>query len=410
MSINFTTLQSLTIPEGKVKQITDASGRVIWGRTEPVTSDPVILEVEKITSNTYAGETLYENEQFILLNIYPKTANSTIDVTYGGLTKTLTFTGTNGKQVFFGTFNGVSDEVTTPESGVLTIEGDCRGFGQDTYNQSSNKNALSRCRCIRTVTNWGGITFIPNYAFDASIALDAEGYITFAPLPDRLTSIGSYAFYKCSNLTLTSLPNSLTSIGDRAFSYCSRLNITEIPDGVTSIGSYAFSGCDGITAITIPSGVTFIGESPFLTVALNDINGGSSDYLVVNDCVIEKSTKTLIFGCAKSIIPLDGSVEIIGISAFSNGKFPADVTIPASVTAIKSHAFMGLQISTSPGYVQNLTILATTPPTLGTSVFGNPSYGTWAKTFTITVPKGCGDTYKAADGWSKYADYIVEAS
>lgn len=42
MSINFATLQSLTIPEGVVTQITDASGRVIWSAV-PAFDGTIIL-------------------------------------------------------------------------------------------------------------------------------------------------------------------------------------------------------------------------------------------------------------------------------------------------------------------------------------------------------------------------------
>ena len=41
--INFSTLQDLTIPEGVVTQIADASGRVLWA----LSGGKVILEVEK---------------------------------------------------------------------------------------------------------------------------------------------------------------------------------------------------------------------------------------------------------------------------------------------------------------------------------------------------------------------------
>ena len=46
-------------------------------------------------------------------------------------------------------------------------------------------------------------------------------------------------------------------------------------------------------------------------------------------------------------------------------------------------------------------MLPTNPPTLGSDVI--PSNVT-----TITVPVGCGNTYKTAAGWSAYADKIVE--
>ena len=81
--------KSWAIPEGNVVKVTDESGRVLW----VLNSDNFdgTLKVKKITSNTYAGETTYNNEQFILLDIYPKT-NGTVSVTYGGLTKIITDT------------------------------------------------------------------------------------------------------------------------------------------------------------------------------------------------------------------------------------------------------------------------------------------------------------------------------
>ena len=57
------------------------------------------------------------------------------------------------------------------------------------------------------------------------------------------------------------------------------------------------------------------------------------------------------------------------------------------------------------GYLRGITTLAVVPPVITDASFGDPYY-----THTITVPKGCGESYKAAAGWSNYADYIVEAS
>ena len=57
----------------------------------------------------------------------------------------------------------------------------------------------------------------------------------------RVTKIGSYAFYKCSNLTTVSFPQ-CTSIGTTAFSTCSSLITVNFPQ-CTSIGTSAFYGC-----------------------------------------------------------------------------------------------------------------------------------------------------------------------
>lgn len=259
------------IPEGNVVQIADASGRVIWA--VPAAGKPVILEVEKITSDTYAGETTYTGEQFILLDIYPKT-NGTVKVTYGGLTKTITDTSgaaePNAQQVFFGTFNGVSDSVTTPASGTLTIEGGCKGFAvgtYKTYNSTTSKSTSKYCSCITAVTDWGGVTQIPGYAFYKCSTT------TFAELPEGITSIGNYAFYTCAELDFRELPSGITSIGNYAFSHCKALALTSLPEGVVSIGNYAFAmgktdkgfpdtAMDGVH-FTLPSTVQSIGDSAF---------------------------------------------------------------------------------------------------------------------------------------------------
>lgn len=187
--IDFSTLQGLTIPEGVVTQITDASGRVLWA-VQIESGEPIVLEVAKITSDTYAASTTYTGEQFILLDIYPKT-NGTVKVTYGGLTKTITDTSgaaePNAQEVFFGTFNGVSDEVETPASGELIIEGALNGFAVGNYSKTA-KNGGAYCSCITAVHDWGG-----------------------------MSSIHNCAFYECNDLTIDAIPEGITSIGDMAF-------------------------------------------------------------------------------------------------------------------------------------------------------------------------------------------------
>lgn len=305
MSINFATLQGLTIPEGVVTQISDASGRVLWSAAKNI---PAVLQVEKITSDTYAGETTYTGEQFVLLSITPRIANGTVKVTYGGLTKTLAFSGTNSQNVFFGTFNGVADSVATPESGTLTIEGDFSSYGIGTF--KSSKLVTRYCSCVTDITEWGSIE-----------------------------AIGSYAFYMCNKLTDVTLPSGITSIGSYAFYHCENLVLLEIPEGVTSIGGYAFT----------------------------------MDYK----------------------------------SASGENKAPVtamsykDVLLPSTIQEIGEHVWSYYDASS---YVSNLIILATTPPDL-------PSGSLYCTIRSaIIVPKGCGDAYKAAEGWSVQAHKIVEVS
>ena len=82
-------------------------------------------------------------------------------------------------------------------------------------------------------------------------------------IPDSVTSIGDYAFARCTGLESVTIPDSITSIGDRAFYICTGLESVTIPDSVTSIDVYAFAECSGLTLVTIPNSVTNIVNGVF---------------------------------------------------------------------------------------------------------------------------------------------------
>ena len=64
---------------------------------------------------------------------------------------------------------------------------------------------------------------------------------------DNVTSIGSYAFHDCSNLTSITIPNSVTSIEPYAFSGWSGLTSITIPDWVMSIINMSIYRCSVLT-------------------------------------------------------------------------------------------------------------------------------------------------------------------
>ena len=380
--IDFATLQGLTIPEGVVTQIADAAGNVLWA----VSGGKVILEVEKITSDTYAGETTYTGEQFILLDIYPKT-NGTVSVTYGGLTKTITDTSgaeePNAQQVFFGTFYGVSDSVETPSSGRLTIEGDCAAFGASTYSKSKYMSSVGS-NPIRKVISFGATNKIPNTAFGGNLGLN-----TF-------------------NQTSIRIPSNIKSIGSGAFDDCSSLQSVYISNGVKSIGPAAVFDGRSLQSFTIPKSVESIGTNPIASFLSTEPETGgignnfisvSEDnpyYKMDGNCLIEIATNRVVSGFCDSIIPPYATE--IGDYAFSNVIGLQSLTIPGGVTHLGSLAVNVCFDMTE------IIFLSTAPPTLVDKSSIN-DYDV-----TIVVPQGCGEAYKAAEYWSEHASQIVEAS
>jgi hypothetical protein len=83
-------------------------------------------------------------------------------------------------------------------------------------------------------------------------------------IPTDVTTIGEYAFQKCSGLTLINIPESVTNIENGAFAGCSGLISVDIPNSVTSIGHNAFFGCRGLTSLTLGSIVSTIGGTAFV--------------------------------------------------------------------------------------------------------------------------------------------------
>ncbi|MDO4982627.1 MAG: leucine-rich repeat domain-containing protein [Eubacteriales bacterium] len=182
-----------------------------------------------------------------------------------------------------------------------------------------------------------------NYTFSIStgISVDSPWYeirnkIINIEIESAVTSIGSYAFYNCSNLKTVSIGNNVTSIDTTAFENSANINsftVSEgnsifcsldgvvyyksktklivfpsgqtgtfvIPSSVTEIERYSFALCH-LSEITIPDKVNKIGEFAFfachfeevtLPSALESIEKGLFQKSGIKSIVIPQSVKRI---------------------------------------------------------------------------------------------------------------------
>lgn len=163
------------------------------------------------------------------------------------------------------------------------------------------------------------------------------------------------------------LNNEVVSLATAVFSRCVELQNLVIHGAVSAISQYGLYYCTALESVQIPSGVTAVSNNAFA------------------------------FAMNIQSISLPQTLETIGNSGFANAAGLASITIPSAVTSIGQNAF------STCSSLQTVHMQGTTPPTLG----GNAFYGL-PSDWLCYVPVGYGDTYKAASGWSTYADHILE--
>ena len=147
------------------------------------------------------------------------------------------------------------------------------------YNVTSGNNV----EVVANTTKYSGSITIPKTVISNGVTYN-------------VTTIGSFAFNDCFDLTSVSIPNSITIIGYSAFYTCLKLTSIDIPNSVTDIGAFSFSGCFALVSVSIASSVNWIGSGAFNTSSIKSIRCAVKTPVVINPNVfagLDKSTCTL---------------------------------------------------------------------------------------------------------------------
>ncbi|MBQ8250013.1 MAG: leucine-rich repeat domain-containing protein [Clostridia bacterium] len=299
------------------------------------------------------------------------------------------------------------------EDGILEING--IGAMYDYTSSSPATWDTHRASITKVVLN-SGVTSIGNYAFRRCTALaDVEFAAT-------VTSIGDSAFYWCTALESMNIPASVTTIGDNAFSGCSGLTELKLNEGLVSIGAGAFAYCEQITSVNIPASVTTIGDTAFAScTALTGftVDAASESFTVdAYGALYNKEMTTLIqypVASTRTAYTAPSTVTAIAGSAFEGNQALRIVTLGDNLLTVGDSAFAycpslekvtvnarntGFGLGVFDGAAENFVIYGHSGSTAQTYASEN-SYTFVSFTDRTVVASGaCG----AAANWTLYED------
>jgi hypothetical protein len=195
--------------------------------------------------------------------------------------------------------------------------------------------------------------------------LTSKTLIEWATIGNCVETIDTNAFSGCSAMEFVRIPNSVKTIGESAFRSCSAMTECSLPSGIQTIGNSAFTNSISLAFINLPDGVTSVGDAAFR---------GCKNFRYIN---------------------IPNSLTSISNYCFYDCDGMTDIELHSVITAIGNSAFENCS------GIYSITLHSTIPPTLGTNALNGTNTN-----LKIYVPSASVDTYKAASGWSSYANKI----
>ncbi len=318
------------------------------------------------------------------------TANG-VTVDWGDGTATQTQSGI-GSKTFSHTYSAVGTyEITLDVTGNAIT-----ALVFPAYNTSYHRGAIKRVNLGLKVTTFENdflrATNVEECTFSNAITsigqrcFNNNAGIRCVIIPNGVTGILANCF-DSSTVRIVSLPKTITSISASAFTYATQLSGIVVPYGCTSIGNSCFTQNRGSKYIALPNSITSMGTVVFQSCT------GIKEYNYPSQ-LTSVTTQVFQYNSSLQKVILSNNLTKISNNAFSSCIMLKKITIPSSVTSIGNSAFSACNV------LFDVYVEATTPPTLGTSVFPSAIKH-------IYVPSASLSDYQAATNWSSYSSKMV---
>ena len=315
--------------------------------------------------------------------------------------------------------DGRSDEITCNSSSALTSSDVRSGYTVSQLTASTSGlskieigdcisavtgNAIDSMSRLSSITLSNSVTTIANNGFLIS-STDYSNRLHDIDL-GKVKTIGNSAFKYCgytyaTNQPKLKIPKTVRTIGDSAFRYGKFNELTFENGGSCTISGYCFNECSSYSGISIATNsIKRIGTYAFYKFSgLTSVSLSGVTYLQNSNGSGEQF----------ALCPKLKSIEIIGNGSvvippyFVGGNGVALTSVTLSGISEISNAY-GINTGKSNASVRSLTMLDTTPPTIGSTSISsyNPT--------VIYVPANAVDTYKAATEWKDYKNIITAIS
>ena len=163
-------------------------------------------------------------------------------------------------------------------------------------------------------------------------------------LPETITVLDDYAFYRCGALEELNIPAHLEKIGFQTFYGCAKLPEMTVPETVTEIEAFAFEGCNALGAVDVADanaaykdedGVLFTKDGSCLMLYPSAKTDAS--YVVPGGC--QKIDDRAFIGNTHLENVDISAISELGEDAFYYCTALKEIAIPAGITSLNGHVF-----------------------------------------------------------------------